>query len=81
MEITLTTDGKKSMKKLLIIGLIWLPTLAIAQEKEFDFKLNEKDIAVIGEALGMMPYAKVAPLMVKLQQQINAQTQPPKPKE
>lgn len=65
------------MKKLLIIGLICLPTLANAQEPtEFDFKLTKADIAVIGEALGKEPYNKVAPLLAKLQQQINAQMQP-----
>lgn len=71
------------MKKLAVIGALLLSTSAYAQEKEYDLKVNSTEVLLIGEALGLMPYGKVAPLMQKLQNQINSQNMitqtPPKP--
>lgn len=73
--------------KFAIVALAMLATPAVAQDnnqaKEFDIKVTGADITLVGEALGMMPYGKVAPLMQKLQNQINKQidltlTPPPK---
>lgn len=52
-----------------------VPVVAFAQEKpkEFNLKIDGADIQTIGEGLGMLPYGKVAPLMQKLQIQINEQ--------
>ena len=41
--------------------------------KEFTFTLNEQDIQVISEALGDVAFKKSAPLVQKLQNQINDQ--------
>ncbi len=72
------------MKKLIVIAML-ASTPAFAQDnsaKEFDLKVTGADIAILGDALGMMPYAKAAPLMQKLQAQINIQNNPaPKPEE
>lgn len=59
---------------ILIAAMLSLSIVSVpAQEatKEFNLKVNTTDIQTIGEALGSLPYAKVAPLMIKLQQQIN----------
>lgn len=73
--------------KFAIVALAMLTIPAVAQDnnqaKEFDIKVTGADITLVGEALGMMPYGKVAPLMQKLQNQINKQidltlTPPPK---
>lgn len=40
------------------------------------FDLTEQELQVISEALGNAPYARVAPVVMKLQQQINAQLTP-----
>lgn len=39
-------------------------------------ELDDKDVNLIGEALGALPYNRVALLMQKLQIQINAQVKP-----
>ena len=72
-----------SIKKLIFILLVMVPTLAFTQDapKEFNLKVNSTDIQLLGEALGMLPYGKVAPLMQRLQIQINEQNQVSKPVE
>jgi hypothetical protein len=69
------------MKYLIIAGSLLLSTVAFAQEadKKFNLEVSGADITLLGEALGMLPYGKVAPLMQKLQVQINAQQQPSAP--
>lgn len=44
--------------------------------KEFMLKVDAKDIEILSEGLGLLPYNKVAPLFGKLQQQISAQAIP-----
>lgn len=58
---------------LAIISLPFIAGLANAQEKQFTLNVNQADIQTIGEALGTLPFGKVAPLMQKLQAQINEQ--------
>jgi len=41
--------------------------------KEFIIKLDEKDIQVIGTALGEIAFKAAAPVIQKLQEQINEQ--------
>lgn len=40
----------------------------------FELKLNEQDVAVIGEALGNLPYRVAAPVVARMNAQITAQT-------
>jgi len=62
------------MKKLILIAILLSTSTAFAQqEKEFTLKLKGSQVQLLGEALGLMPYGKVAPFMGELQQQINAQ--------
>lgn len=61
---------------LIVPALIAIPTIAAAQQKEIDLKLAVHDVQLIGEALGTMPFAKVAPLMQKLQVQVSSQMKP-----
>lgn len=70
------------MKKLtLIVAALLMPTIAAAQsDPEVSLKVNNADVAIIGEALGLMPYTKVAPLINKLQVQIQQQQKPVEPK-
>lgn len=50
---------------------------AKAQEaKDVTLTVSQADLAIIGEALGTIPYAKVAPLMAKLQAQVIKQNNP-----
>ena len=35
--------------------------------------ITEQDIQILSEALGAMPFSKVAPFITKIQQQINEQ--------
>lgn len=51
-------------------------TIAQAQEKEYNLKLNGNEVNLVGEALGALPYTKVVPLMNKLQQQLREQDRP-----
>jgi len=53
---------------------------AKAQEvKEVTLTVTPAELTVIGDALGSVPYAKVAPLMAKLQGQVVKQQQPVQP--
>lgn len=63
------------MKNLILAALIAVPVIAFAQEKEINLKVTPADVQAIGEGLGSLPFNKVAPLMSKLQVQINAQTE------
>lgn len=70
------------MKKILIIVGVCLSSIAFAQqpEKSFNLNLTAQEIQIISDALTEAPYKKVAPLMFKLQSQINAQfVETPKP--
>lgn len=60
---------------LIVAVSLLLSTVVYAQEadKKFNLEVSGADITLLGEALGMLPYGKVAPLMQKLQVQINAQ--------
>lgn len=68
------------MKKFIIIVGVCLSSIAFAQEKSFNLNLTAQEIQIISDALTEAPYKKVAPLMFKLQSQINAQfVETPKP--
>lgn len=72
--------------KRFIIALAMLSTPAMAQQatpvKEYNLKITADEVTMLGDALGYLPYSKVAPLFQKLQQQINIQnTSVEKPKE
>ena len=68
------------MKYHWIIALAVITTPAFAQqppsETLYDLKVTVADINVIAKGLGTLPYAEVAPLMNKLQIQINQQQKP-----
>lgn len=43
---------------------------------EYTIKLTGEDLGVIWKALGNLPYSQVAPLVWRLQEQINEQDKP-----
>lgn len=65
------------MKRLLILSLLLVPTIALAQQQptEFTFKVTPADADVIWEGLRELPVKKVEPVMTKLRQQVMEQTQ------
>lgn len=69
------------LKLLWVIGFaaaIAIPTLANAQAPaEFNLKVTNDDVAIIGKGLGRLPFDDVAPLIQKLREQITSQNQPP----
>lgn len=70
---------ERMRKIVMVIALISAPAYAQAPtqtQPEITLKVTPADITLLGEGLGMLPYAKVAPLMQKLQIQINQQQQP-----
>lgn len=68
------------MKKLLLT-MMFLPVLSLpsnAQEqKTFKLTVTSEDLQIIGTALDDLPFKKAAPLIQKLNQQIQMQTTPP----
>lgn len=50
---------------------------AIAQDREFTLRVNQKEIDILGRSLGKQPFDEVAPLIQKLQHQIQTQNTPP----
>ena len=78
------------MKKLILIAMLMVPATVYAQQlpmptnppdQTVKFEVTVQDLNLIGEGLGSLPFSRVAPLMNKLQAQINAQQQQAKPKE
>jgi hypothetical protein len=63
------------MMRLLIVAAMMMLAPICAQA--LTLTVEETEIGVIGEALGSMPYAKVAPLVTKLNTQIRDQVKPP----
>ena len=55
--------------------MVVVPVAALAQE--VNIKLTMPELQIVGKALEKMPYAEVAPLFTKLQQQIAQQQAPP----
>jgi hypothetical protein len=49
---------------------------ANAQPADVSLTVNQSDLALLSEGLGALPYAKVAPLMAKLQGQVTEQLKP-----
>lgn len=64
------------MKKFLIAVLL-MATPAMAQDREFTIKVNQKELETIAKALGKQPFDEAAPVIQKLQQQIAPQVTPP----
>lgn len=67
------------MKKALVFSLIMLATPVYSQQVapvEFNLKLTSQEVDILGEALGTLPYSKVAVLIQKIRQQIVEQQQP-----
>lgn len=62
------------VKKLAVV-LLLLSSPALAQEKEFTFKLTTSMTNVIVKALNNAPYGEVAPVIAEMQRQATAQTQ------
>lgn len=59
------------IKRLILISAFLFTVPAFAQEpKEVTLTVTSQELSVIGEALGLVAYAKVAPLMAKLQGQV-----------
>lgn len=44
---------------------------------DFTFTLTQEEVLILSEALGELSFKKVAPLVAKLQQQVNEQQQKP----
>ncbi len=68
------------MKKLLIVAIVCLPTLALAQPAagpEVTLKVTAPELDIISEGLVALPFAKVVQLVNKLRQQVIDQQ--PKP--
>lgn len=67
--------------KILALGAVLAATLLPVNAQQptqlLNLSVDNADVALIGEGLGNLPYNKVAPLMGKLQKQINDQTNPP----
>lgn len=66
------------MKKLLILSLLFLPTMASAQE--LNLKVTSAEVELIWKGLRKLPVEEVEPLMAKVRQQVVEQTTPPPPK-
>lgn len=69
------------MKRIILATLLltspaFAASALAADEVSYKFDLTPAEINIVAEGLGMLPYGKVAPLMAKLQQQINGQTKP-----
>lgn len=64
-----------------LLGICINQSRAQQPEKEFNLKLPVSDIQIISDALSEMSYKKAAPLMQKLQIQINNQIAPPQKEE
>lgn len=62
----------------MIAAFALIATAAVAQEKEYTFKVTASEVNTIGKALGKLTYDEVAALVQKLRVQIEAQNQPPK---
>lgn len=65
------------MKKL-ALALLLVSSSALAQTPpaEYNLKVTPADVAIIGKALGSQPFNDVAPVLNKLQEQINEQNKP-----
>lgn len=66
------------MKKLLLVlGIMATAFPAVAQEqKHFNLSVTGDDLQIIGKALEDKPFKDVAPLIQKLNMQIQAQSRP-----
>lgn len=61
------------MKKLLILSLLLMPTMALAQSvtpTEYTLKVKAPDLDKIGKGLQKLPFEEVAGLLQDLQRQI-----------
>lgn len=62
------------LKRLFLVAALlashWMLEPAKAQEVSVNLTVNQADLAVLSEGLGALPYAKVAPLVNKLQAQV-----------
>lgn len=65
------------MKLVYAVAAAMLWSSALAQD--ITLKLTPQEVAILGEALGEMKFKQAAPLVSKLQQQINEQLKPPEP--
>lgn len=67
------------MKKILfLLPLISSINFAVAQEqpKQFTFTVNSEELQIIGNALEELPFKKSAPLLNKLNTQVQQQLRP-----
>lgn len=62
----------------IVVVLLWSAT-AFAQQAQrtFNLQVTESDLVVIGRALEALPYRDAAPVLGRLQQQVNDQVKPP----
>lgn len=69
------------MKRLLMIGLLLVPTMVQAQQlpSEYSLKLKAPQVDLIGKALSKLPFEEVADLMQSMRVQVIEQQQPKKP--
>ena len=59
----------------IILSAIAMKVFAQQPTQEFNLKVDTKDIDLISEGLGSLPYNKVAPLFGKLAKQLSLQQQ------
>jgi len=71
------------MKKVLFITAIssLIFSSAVAQEpsRTFNFTITSEDLQVIGKALDERPFKEAAPVIQRLNQQVQSQVKPPVP--
>lgn len=66
------------MKRFLLLAFLAAPALAqdAPPVKDYDLNLSRSEIAYIAKVLQTQPFQEVAPLLNKIQEQINEQDKP-----
>lgn len=70
------------MRFLAVLCFLFLTCSAFAQQapsRTFKFELSDADVAVVDKGLGGLPYREAAPVIARMQQQLNEQLKPPVP--
>ena len=73
MDCRLKVNQRKTkMRRIsLVIALLLIPV--VSQAQQYTLTVSPQELGIIGDALGGKPYAQVAPLMKKLEQQVEQQ--------
>lgn len=66
------------MRKYILIASILVNTPALSQEaKPLTFTVTPQELTILAQALGERPYREAAPLIAKLEAQLQEQRKPP----